>query len=196
MSEHANIIARFGLRAPTSCYPATLAGLQGYLDELADGAGLHVTAKEVATPYHPEIAEKLYATPFLIPGSENIAIVDGDAAMTSWDFERFAAIWALLLPFRREDGRPLSVINWFRPDSYNAHPRVDGAKRSDHLTADAIDVGIRDASHRKALAKHLAQYRKDEELQLSLGVYTTRIHVGIRSPAGARVWGPNKREVA
>ncbi|MFT5993190.1 MAG: hypothetical protein ACI82G_002191, partial [Bradymonadia bacterium] len=108
--------------------------------------------------------------------------VEGEGALTSEAFERFGAIWALVLPFRQRDGRALKVENWFRPGEYNV--KVGGAENSDHLTANAVDLKFKDADHKRALIDYLDQFYGDRDIALSLGTkYRTRVHVGIRAPA-------------
>ena len=190
------IIERFGCHAPRRCYPPTVAGLDAFIREpVGPDREPFVSGKELATPYHPEKAREFYSTPHLIPGVPAIAAVERGVELPGTaDWNRFGAIWALLLPFREEDGRPLEVVNWYRPRLYNQ--AVDGSKRSDHLTAHAVDIGVRDAEHRGALANYLDEFIRDKQLLLSVGVYRTRIHVGIRSPVcldkgRSRTWGPN-----
>jgi len=190
------LIERFGCTAPRRCYPPTLAGLDAFIRDFTRGRGrAFVSAKELATPYHPERARQLYATPYLIPGVPTIQAAERKQQLpTTADWNRFAAIWSLILPFRESDGRPLSVINWYRPRLYNT--AVGGSRGSDHLTAHAIDIGVRDAEHRGALVNYLDEFIDDPELLLSVGVYRTRVHVGVRAPATVakgrkRTWGPN-----
>ncbi len=190
------LIERFGCNAPRRCYPPMVAGLDAFIDHLVGpGRNSYVTGKEVATPYKPSIARRHYATPFLIPGVPSIAVVERGVELPgAGDWNRFGAIWALLLPFRESDGRPLEVVNWYRPRNYNAS--VGGSKGSDHLTAHACDIGVRSSEHRGALVNYLDEFIDDPDLALSVGVYRTRIHVGVRAPATVakgrrRTWGPN-----
>lgn len=196
MTEHRKldlIIDRFGLTPPRGSYCPTVDGLGEYIAELCGNKRPYVSAQEVASPFHPEIAERLYGTPDLVPGDRRIAGVEGaEHEVSAEDFRGFGAVWAVLRPFRKDDGRPLTVVNWYRPPRYNK--AVGGAETSDHLTAHAVDVRITGASHRKALLGYLSPLMRDEQLLLSVGAYTNRVHVGVRSPVcvqrgRSRRWG-------
>ena len=204
---HNDIITEFGLQAPALCYDSTLEGLWAYLGALTIGETdeffnepsgrewvsrqLHLTAEELATPYHPEVAKKVYGTPHLIPGSSEIGEGNPDT-----DFPKIGALIALVLPFRKDDGRSINWVNWYRPSKYNADPKVAGAKNSDHLRATAVDLGFKDADHRNAFVDYLEPLWKRGDLRMSLGFYRTRIHVGLldegTKPGQQRAWGPTE----
>ena len=175
--KYKKICEYFGRRMPCPVeYGHSLEELQRFFDDMGIE---YFTAREYATPYHPEIARELgYKGGLLIPPPH---------------------MWAHLAPciaaadkLRKTLGAPVKCINGWRPADYNK--RVGGSTRSDHITAHAVDV--EPSGELIALATVWAESILDEDgdrLLMSLGMGPTRLHIGFRAPVteekgSARHW--------
>lgn len=165
-------VAFFGGHLPdVSRYAATVAGFSEYLK----AAGVReVSAADLTTPHHPDIAARLGFQNFLPP--------------KEW-WPRGAALALLAQRLSEAAGDRITVRNWWRPAAYNQDPRVGGAHNGDHPTATALDL---DYSSTAARAKAERKLRSLEAqapwLGLSLGLGPQTTHVGIGSPRGHREW--------
>ena len=164
--KYREICEYFGRKMPCPVeYKGGLEELQRFFDDMGV---MYFTAREYATPHHRDIARQLgYADGLLIPPPH---------------------MWAHLAPciaaadrLREVLGAPVACVNGWRPEDYNK--RVDGSKRSDHITAHAVDV--KPPPEMMALATVWAEsilFEDGDRLLMSLGVGPTRLHIGFRAP--------------
>ncbi len=165
-------IAFFGGRLPdVSRYAATVAGFSEYLK----AAGVRsVTAADLTTPHHPDIAARLGFHDFLPP--------------KEW-WPRGAALALLAQRLGDAAGQGITIRNWWRPPAYNQDPVVGGARNGDHPTATALDLDYRTAAARARAERMLRSLNSQAPwLGLSLGLGPQTTHVGIGSPRGRREW--------
>lgn len=152
-------------------YPHTQDGFQRYL---TDSGVKAFSAVELTRPHHPDVARQFGYTNFL--------------PSQAW-WPRGAALALLAEKLRAEAGTPVTVRNWWRPAEYNRHPRVGGARSSDHLTAHSLDLDYPTAAAQRRAEKYLlALDEKEPWLALSLGLGARTTHIGLQSPAGHRTW--------
>jgi hypothetical protein len=152
-------------------YAASVDGLRKYFKAV----GVRTEhAAQLTRPHHPGIARSLGYEAF-VPKRE-------------W-WPRGAALALLADAVAKAIDEPVTIRNWWRPEDYNRDPRVAGARRSDHLTAHAIDIDYRSpAAAKRALAWLRELARKQPWMRLSIGYGVTTTHVGIDSPLGSRTW--------
>lgn len=149
-------------------YELTMDGYQAYLS--ATGIS-YVSAKEMCTPHHLDIASELGYEAF-VPKHE------------WWD--RGAALASLFDYLRKDLGKPIVVRNWWRPEDYNE--KVGGAKASDHIGAYAFDMDFKTQDDRRHVEALLEGLYNDLELKMSLGLGGYTIHLGLLSERGNRRW--------
>lgn len=155
----------------TAYYTESVTGFEQYLR--ASGVRL-LTAEQMTRPHHPEVASALGYRNFL-PRRE-------------W-WPRGAALALLAEKIQRVTGEPLTLRNWWRPEAYNRDWRIEGAKKSDHLTAHSIDLDYPSAESRLRAERWLHTLSKEQRwLELSLGLGPRTTHIGIHSPHGGREW--------
>jgi hypothetical protein len=160
-----------GVPVSVASYPRTVAGFAAYLK--ASGVS-GVSAQELTTPNHPEVAARLGFQTFLPP--------------QEW-WPRGACLGLLAQAIRTKTVGPVHLRNWWRPAAYNVDPRVGGAKNGDHPTANALDLdyaSVADRMHAETFLRDLHARFPWMGLSLGLGAQTT--HVGIGSPRGHREW--------
>lgn len=174
-----HVLELFGYRTPSpDRYQKSIKDLQRYLDDVGIK---NFSAKEIATPYHPDIAKKQgWSDGLLIPPP------------ACWPHG--AACLAIAEKIRTMTGRPLLCANWYRPDPYNAAVAGSSAQ-GDHPSATAIDIQFTGSSADVRAARAIAvPYLQDlyrKELFLALGLYgdERRIHIGVCTGMGKRKWG-------
>jgi hypothetical protein len=154
-----------------AAYPANIDGFNAYLV----ASGVHdFTGSDFTRPNHPDIARKLGYTNFVPP-------------QQWWD--RGAALALLAQGVQRAVGAPINIRNWWRPDDYNRQPGVDGARASDHITANALDLDYASAAQREKAEIFLRSLQAAAPwLNMSLGLGAATTHVGLLSPRGHREW--------
>ena len=169
MNKFELIIQRFNKKiVDPENFDQTIEGFQEYLNE----TGIKfVSAKEMCTPHHPQIASDLGYAAF-VPEK-------------GW-WVRGAALAALFDHLRAKLGKPITVRNWWRPAEYNA--KVGGAKGSDHVGAYAFDMDFKTKKDRQQVEEVLEGFYKDPDLQMSLGLGGYTIHLGLCSEKGNRRW--------
>ena len=114
-------------------------------------------------------------------GLETILLPD-----SSW-WPRIGAL-ALLASRMRIHTGPIVPFHTWRPESYNE--AVGGSTQSDHLGAYATDFDFATKNDRIIAYKHVIEPLLDTELfEMSVGVGTKRIHVGLFAGRGQREWG-------
>jgi hypothetical protein len=160
-----------GSAASLAAYPNTVEGFTSYLK----ACGLSgVSARELTTPNHPEVAARLGFRNFLPP--------------KAW-WPRGASLALLAQSIRAKTSGPVHIRNWWRPAAYNSDPRVGGAKNGDHPTANALDLDYSNVADRMRAETFLRRLdARCPWLGLSLGLGAQTIHVGIGSPRGHREW--------
>ena len=169
MNKFEKIIIRYNKKVvDPKAFDQTIEGYQDYLNEMGIK---YVSAKEMCTPHHTQIASDLGYDAF-VPKKE------------WWD--RGGALAALFDHLRAELGKPITVRNWWRPAEYNA--KVGGTKASDHIGAYAFDMDFKTKKDRQQVEKLLEDLYKDPDLQMSLGLGGYTIHLGLQSEKGNRRW--------
>lgn len=161
----------FGLRLiDARGYPHTTEGLQRYLKDV----GIKYTnAVELCTPHDRELAFSLGYALFLPP--------------IKW-WHRVIVCGAFM-KCRELLNAAIPIPNWWRPKQYNK--KVGGASGSDHIAAHAIDLQFHSETDRIKCIKLLNDIDDQNSwLEMSLGYksYKNRIHIGLNSPRGRRVW--------
>jgi hypothetical protein len=152
-------------------YQETRAGFAQYL---RDGGIRRISAEQLTTPNHPEIAQKYGYGAFL--------------PTRVW-WARGLALALVAEKIQDLMRQPVRIRNWWRPGDYNLDEGVGGKPRSDHVTAHALDLDYPSpASCARAIRWLRILARKHPWLRLSLGTGPTVTHVGIDSPIGAREW--------
>lgn len=116
---------------------------------------------------------------------------DASDGLTEAIVDNIKQIAVVLDVIREFFGKPIVVHCWFRPEAYNA--LVNGAKKSMHLSALAVDFEIKGISCDDA-KKMLIDGNKLEELNLRMednGIGSGWIHLDIRAPGpGGRFFKP------
>lgn len=150
-------------------FPFTQAGFQSYLD--ATGVK-HFSAKEMTTPNHIGLAHRTGFSIFLPP--------------YKW-WPRGAALAKLADMLRDLVNRPVRMRNWWRPEKYNK--LVGGAKSSDHILAEGVDLDYGTREGRRKAEKFLKDFREQNPwLGMSLGLGARTTHVGLLTKRGKRTW--------
>ena len=156
-------------------YAESVSGFQKYL---RDSGVRKVSATQMTRPHHVAIARDVGFDVFL--------------PKKAW-WSRGAALALLAQAIEEAIGEPVTIRNWWRPARYNADARVAGAKRSDHLTAHAIDIDYRSRRSAERARRWLEELRRKQPwLRLSVGSGPITTHVGIDSPLGSRQWTYDK----
>jgi hypothetical protein len=170
--SHTRAIRHFGgTVVKASSYPNSETGFARYL---RDSGVRRITAGQLTAPNHPEIAGK-YGYKTFLPRQE-------------W-WSRGAVLALIAERIQQRIGYAVRIRNWWRPNPYNADQVVGGSRRSDHLTADAVDIDYPSiAACRRAGAWLRLVARTHPWLRLSLGTGPTVTHVGFDSPIGSREW--------
>jgi hypothetical protein len=78
-------------------------------------------------------------------------------------------------------GRKIIVNSWFRIPSYNMHPSIGGEPKSQHLTANAVDV-VRNAS----MGEFIKAFENDTNVT-GIGIMQNALHVDLK-PGPRRKW--------
>jgi hypothetical protein len=152
-------------------YDHTLGGFNRYLK--AHGTGRFFKAREICTPRDKRKAKRAGYTLLLPP--------------------RHAWPWAMLVVavadgMRRIVGTSVTMRNLWRPHSYNQQVAKSGI-RSDHPNACGADLDFQSVNHRrKAEGYARGLHCAIPELEISLGMGSTVLHVGVMSPQGSRHW--------
>jgi hypothetical protein len=133
-----------------------------------------VSAAELTTPHHPEIAAKYGFSQFLPP--------------QDW-WSRGAALALIVEAIQSITSASVQVRNWWRPQPYNSDRAVGGARNGDHPTANAVDLDYHNVADRMRAERFLRGLsRRFPWLRMSLGLGAETTHVGIGSPRGQREW--------
>jgi hypothetical protein len=152
-------------------FPHTVDGFAGYLRAVGVRS---VSAEDLTTPNHPDVAARLGFTAFL--------------PERNW-WPRGAALALVAQRVRELTGEQVRIRNWWRPQTYNLDPVVGGARNGDHPTANAIDIDFHSRGARVLAEQWLRSLaRKNPWLGISLGLGDRTAHVGIGSPKGKREW--------
>jgi hypothetical protein len=160
-----------GVAVNAAAFPQTVDGFEAYLR--ASGVTT-VSAQELTTPNHPEVAARFGFQNFLPP--------------REW-WTRGACLGLLAQEIRSKASAPVHIRNWWRPSAYNADPRVGGAQNGDHPTANALDLDYTTVADRMRVELFLRQIdTRYPWMGLSLGLGAQTTHVGIGSPRGHREW--------
>lgn len=151
-----------------------LDGFRAFLD--ATGVK-DVSAAEMTTPHHPEVAAA-HGFRYFLPEQ-------------SW-WVHGAALALLAQNLRTVAAEHVTFRNWWRPAAYNNDPRVGGAERGDHVQAYGMDLDYASVQGRRRAEQWLRElHRREPWMQLSLGLGPQTTHVGILSPRGHREWHYN-----
>ncbi len=108
-------------------------------------------------------------------------------------------MWATLVIrlanlIRKEIGTPVKMRNLYRPMSYNAMVATSGIK-SDHPNACGADLDFKTIGDRRkaeGFLRGLMFARPD--FNISMGIGSRTLHVGIHTPRGSRIWAYKSRE--
>jgi hypothetical protein len=92
-------------------------------------------------------------------------------------------------PLREAYGKPLRVLNGYRPSDYNA--AVSGSKGSRHLYFEALDLTADDMQRLREVAADF--FVENPTLSIGLGLYRGNIHVDIGYRR--RFWGSQSGEI-
>ena len=170
-SKYRNVILFFGgqVKDPNN-YSTDLQGFDSYLKETGVK---YTTAEELTRPRHKTIAKELGYDNFLPP--------------KEW-WPRTAALAMMFTKLREHVGKPIYIYNAWRPEAYNSHPDIGGAKSSDHITNNAIDCDFNSQASRHKAEQWLRQHYNNPLLNMSLGLGAEKIHIGLLSPSGKRYW--------
>lgn len=143
-------------------WPEWVAGLQ-----LA-----HFSLDEIQRPNHPDVARRLGFAMFAIPTVYR---------------KRAAVVLHVADLIRVATRRPIRMRNAYRPPPYNA--AVGGARGSDHVTAQGVDLDFQDAEHREQAECFLRGLdAMVPDLELSIGCGRETLHVGAMTVRGRREW--------
>ena len=90
------------------------------------------------------------------------------------------AICARAEILRAAAGCPLIVVSGYRSPTYNA--RIGGAKRSQHMTASALDLVSRTMTAAQLRAIYLNLIKAGKVLDGGVGTYPNFVHIDIGPP--------------
>lgn len=159
-----------GILVNPAGYEMTVDGFDAYLDDV--GAE-HFDADEVVTPNHEDEARAVGYEMLLPP--------------QLW-WTRAAAHVKLADDLRSTAGEAAWMRNFWRPPDYNARPKVDGADRSDHILALAVDLDFDTVGGKEAAQRRLETLRTTHDrLRLRYVTYERSprtIHASVLSPKG------------
>lgn len=151
-------------------YEMTVDGFDSYLDDV--GAE-HFDADEVASPNHEDEAKAVGYETLLPP--------------RRW-WTRAAAHVKLADDLRSSAGESARMRNFWRPPDYNDRPKVDGADRSDHIVALAVDLDFETVEGKEAAQRRLETLRTTHDrFRLRYVTYERSprsIHASVLSPKG------------
>ena len=143
------------------------------LQKKLDAAGVrHFTASELLRIRHPAKARDVGITSKTFPASESIQ-------------DRLVEVALLADRLRCALGQPITVLNGYRPRSYNK--AVGGSSGSQHIYGRGMDLTC-ERFHRPKLWE-LAREMHDAREIGGLGLYIGNIHI---DTARHRIWGSQK----
>jgi len=139
-----------------------------------NGVGKYFSVAEIVRPNRPDVA-----------------------AASGWeDLTPPAFCWGLstLLicladRMREAAGSPVTLRNYWRPQSYNSMVSSSGID-SDHPNAAGIDLDFKSIQARQAALSWLCDFinATENSARVSVGLGAQTLHVGVLSPLGSRYW--------
>tara|TARA_A100000164_G_C21777887_1_gene709520 strand:- start:422 stop:829 length:408 start_codon:yes stop_codon:yes gene_type:complete len=92
---------------------------------------------------------------------------------------------------RDEIGKPIRVISGYRSPKYNR--RIGGARRSQHMTANAADIKVKGMTPAEVKAVIVDLIKEGKMMKGGVGLYTTFTHYDVRG-RNARWYGKGVKD--